>query len=411
MKRVLLTQKDYPENFNKLAKYIAKNWTNRQLQFEESRQLLAKIIGYNSIHELERTFVKKLPNLIDIDDLFSNIKYKISELYKEDYVNNSKFGNVHILDLWGAYETNIFEKIPFYLLAALNRSAENIFTGVYDAVANRHSLFITDRRYGGGYYGMFLPYVDRASDIDDAIEGDKTENLIDFFREYECFAFSEGQSHISVITQLKDRVEKYFDENGEWKIKIYHPDYENPDDCTPMLYFEVLDEILSWFKSYGEWNVVDTKKKEKHWLLEKLDNAIKELQDNNYEKVEKIQSTIEDTVHNSNSEHRNINCILDESASFQHSTGVFEKMAMSGRLQAKPTKEEEVGILNMFDEPIYIYDRLKDKDGRDYRVCKYRDSEDIFLYATDEPGKILELKDYDKKLIPLNCMTQNLSDI
>lgn len=53
MKRVPILKKDYPENFNKVAKYISKNWTSDKLSLEDARQKLANWIGYNSIYELE----------------------------------------------------------------------------------------------------------------------------------------------------------------------------------------------------------------------------------------------------------------------------------------------------------------------------------------------------------------------
>ena len=87
MKRVPLTHKDYPENFNKLAKYISKNWIDDKLSLEQSRQQLATWLGYNSIFELEKSFVKSIPGLVDVDALMYSIKEKIETSFSDAYIN------------------------------------------------------------------------------------------------------------------------------------------------------------------------------------------------------------------------------------------------------------------------------------------------------------------------------------
>lgn len=106
MKRVPLTHKDYPENFNKLAKYISKNWIDDKLSLEQSRQQLATWLGYNSIFELEKSFVKSIPGLVDVDALMYSIKEKIKRSFKDAY-ENKDFGYMYINDKWEQYERKI----------------------------------------------------------------------------------------------------------------------------------------------------------------------------------------------------------------------------------------------------------------------------------------------------------------
>ena len=69
-----------------------------------------------------------------------------------------------------------------------------------------------------------------------------------FLHEYECFPFGSGENHISVITMIQDRVNKYFDEEGNWKIEIFEPnEYLEEDESNR----ENVDRIKAYLAVNG----------------------------------------------------------------------------------------------------------------------------------------------------------------
>lgn len=326
MKRVPITQNDYPENFNNVAKYIGRNWTIQKLGLEKSRQLLAIATGYNSIYELEKSFANKLPNIIDTDELLRAVEKKLQDQFKKQYQEENKTVEGGY-ELWGEFKENIFPKIPLYQIAALNKSlTANVFDGIYDAVAQQLPLYIENYRYGG-YYGMFAPGAWNIGNIESAIDYDKTNNLIGFLSDYECFPFGWGNNHISVITQIKDRVDMYFNAQGNWKLEVYDL------DDNELSYSAVWDEVLSWFKEASKkssgtpWYVIDNKKNEKHWLFESLNKAMEVMQDKDLhpEKYIKKDTHIEESqkiVLDGS-----ISLVIDEAHSF---TNLFAKTSSIG---------------------------------------------------------------------------------
>jgi hypothetical protein len=408
MKRVPLTQKDYPENFNKVAKYIAKKWIDKKLQLEESRQILAKVIGYNSIHELEKTFVNKLPNLMDIDNLISGIRRKMEDEYNRQWREAN--AGYHLASAkWGKFNDDIFPKIPFYLLEALDKSKDDIFAGTYDKVADRMSLYIQNYRYGG-YYGIFIPYVDRAGDIDNAIDYDKTANLISFFGEYECFPFGRGDSHISVITEISERVDKYFDEDGNWKLRVRN------EDGYELHYFEVIDEILSWFEEDSKtssgtpWYVIDSRKGDNHWLFKALDDAVSELKNNDYKRVPDIVED-EDEEISSASPKTTPFLIMDEfhSAASPDFANIFES---TGGLRGNDNRQS-TKLKDTTGTVMKVGDNVVSEGGDEYKVDCHINTDDFFLYNVKDLKDTIRLKDYEGKLTIKNpfVATQSISDL
>lgn len=447
MKRVPLTHKDYPENFNKLAKYISKNWIDDKLSLEQSRQQLATWLGYNSIFELEKSFVKSIPSLVDVDALMYSIKEKIKISFSDAYINKD-FGYMYIHSKWEQYEKERLLKIPFYLIEALDKSKINNFLGAYDKVAKRFPLFIQDYRFGG-YYGLFAPYADAISTIEGTIGLDKSMQLHGFLHEYECFPFGSGQNHISVITMIQDRVNKYFDEEGNWKIEIFEPNeyLEEDEQPQPMLYNDVWNILLEWCKDLDKWYVIDDKKREKHWLIESLDKAIKELQDNDYKKIPKeplnkkvmdfgkifnaatndniidslevvdvknmseedIMNTIQDKLEklsNTSSDnklytidesHKLIN-ILDESGSIPNTELIKARdYFLSSSLNLhKVDLRSDTGFRDINNEPIKDSERLY-KDGKNYRVELKPKSNEYYMYDEEDLNIIINLKDIDTR--------------
>lgn len=339
-------------------------------------------------------------------------------------------------------------KIPFYLIEALDKSKINNFLGTYDKVAKRYPLFIQDYRFGG-YYGLFTPYADAISTIEGTIGLDKSMQLHGFLYEYECFPFGSGQNHISVITMIQDRVNKYFDEEGNWKIEIFEPNEYLEEDETPqpMLYNDVWNILLEWCKDLDKWYVIDDKKREKHWLIESLDKAIKELQDNDYKKVPKeplnkkamdygkvfnaatndniidslevvdvknmseedIMNTIQDKLeklsnissdnklYKIDESHKLIN-ILDESGSIPNTELIKARdYFLSSSLNLhKVDLRSDTGFKDINNEPIKDSERLY-KDGKNYRVELKPKSNEYYMYDEEDLNTIINLKDIDTR--------------
>lgn len=408
MKRVPILKKDYPENFNKVAKYISKNWTNDKLSLEDARQKLAVWIGYNSIYELENSFADKIPNLIDVNSLIYSIQNKMSESFKKETKEITNYDYSHIYSIWKYYKENTFKKIPFYLLSALDKSRTDVFSGIYDKVAERMSLFIQNYRYGG-YYGLFTTYADRIEDIDSAIDYDKTTNLLNFFDEYECFPYGRGSSHLSVITQISERVEKYFDEKGRWKLRVLN------EEGYELEYFDVLDILLSWFKEDGKGSsgtpfyVIDNRK-DTHWLFNSLQNAIKELEENNYKRVEIIEEVEETNDSNNGMTNKSERAyFIDEFSNFggAFSEGMQKLWEMGSGLKRPVSKEDETGYSYMDGKPILITDRFKTIENKIYNIGTKPNNE-YYAYLEEEPLKVFDLAEFDKKAIQLFYATQSL---
>lgn len=395
MKRVPLNNKDYPENFNKVAKYIGKNWIDKTLTLEQSRQLLAKAIGYNSVYELEKSFMDKLPNLIDINALISQIKYKMKDIYEQEWREGDQgFHLAHAK--WEKFKDGVFPKIPFYLFQALDESKEDIFGGIYDKVADRMSLLIQNHRFGG-YYGIFTHSSDVLPDIDHNIYIDKTSNLYSFFEQYECFPFGSGNSHISVITQIKERVEKYFDMDGVWKLRVVNPDGHE------LQYYEVINEILSWFdddkSSKGSgWYVIDGKRQQSHWLFAALDDAVEKLKNNNFERININASDISDEdPHNP---HRPY-LFLDEGYHFP-AEGMPELLNAFRGLPSKTDSRQASNKKDTGGMLIRDGDLVIDEDGKSYKVDRHIKSKSLFIYELSNIDNQIPLDDFQGDLTIVN---------
>lgn len=416
MKRVILTHKDYPENFNKLAKYISKNWIEK-LSLEKSRQQLALWLGYNSIFELEKSFAQTVPSLINIDELMSYIKKKMESDFK-DKIRKKGFGFHYVYDKWTDFEKTTFTKIPFYLIEALDKSKQSNFQGAYDKVANLYPLFIENFRFGG-YYGLFVPYADAISIIEGTLNLDKTQQLYDFLYHYECFPFGTGNNHISVITQIQDRVTKYFDEEGDWKIEVFNPsiEWDGDEKPKPLTHFEVWEILLDWFKELDEWYVIDTKKNEKHWLFEALENSIKKLKENNYKKIEKVAEK-KDSVMEKNESRIPLTLLMDETNAFINT----ELQKLNNELRTNPRLN--LNTVDMREETEYKdcnKNIIKDEDklfknGNYYRVEKSPISNKYYIYNENNLNEVFELSEVstsDLMIVPKGTFiaTQSIKDL
>ena len=79
--RVPVLSADLPEKFNKVAKYIGRHWPNGKLSLNKSREALAYLFGYNSVHEVNQAAPSnKLPHTIMLNKIFTSMIGKA--LYK-----------------------------------------------------------------------------------------------------------------------------------------------------------------------------------------------------------------------------------------------------------------------------------------------------------------------------------------
>ncbi len=366
-----------------------------------------------------------------------SIKEKIKTSFSDAY-KNKDFGYMYINDKWEQYEREKLIKNPFYLIEALDKSKINNFLGAYDKVAQRFPLFIQDYKFGG-YYGLFAPYADAISTIEGSIHWDKSMQLHGFLYEYECFPFGSGQNHISVITMIQDRVNKYFDEEGNWKIEIYEPNEYLDEDETPqpMLYNDVWNILLEWCKDSDKWYVIDDKKREKHWLIEALNKAIKELQDNDYKKVskeslkevikvintvtpDKIIDNVEVINFFGTSEKDAIQTIQDRLEKFSNTSSdnklytIDESHKLINKIDdsalipnrdyflssnlhlQKVDVRNDTGFKDINNEPIKDGENLY-KDGKNYRVELKPKSNEYYLYDESDLSIVFNLKDIDTR--------------
>lgn len=155
--------------------------------------------------------------------------------------------------------------------ALLRKSADN-----YLKTSQDYPLYVASSRYGLGFYGMLVPDYSMINDLDSAIASDKSVNLVWFLDEYKCFPFALGSTHEEIIVKIKERTSKYFNEYGNWKIKL-----ENEGEYFD--YGDVFRMIFEWFEearkhsSGTPWNVIDTKKREGHWLFDVLKKEIERI--------------------------------------------------------------------------------------------------------------------------------------
>lgn len=79
--RVPVLTADLPEKFNKVAKYIGRHWPKEKLGLNKSREALAYLFGYNSVHEVNQVAESNtLPNIISLNKVYSSMIGKA--LYK-----------------------------------------------------------------------------------------------------------------------------------------------------------------------------------------------------------------------------------------------------------------------------------------------------------------------------------------
>ena len=79
--RVPVLSTDLPEKFNKVAKYIGRHWPQEKLGLNKSREALAYLFGYNSVHEVNQVADSNtLPDTISLNKVYSSMVGKA--LYK-----------------------------------------------------------------------------------------------------------------------------------------------------------------------------------------------------------------------------------------------------------------------------------------------------------------------------------------
>jgi hypothetical protein len=79
--RVPVLNNDLPTNFTKVARYLGRHWPQGKLPLNKSRECLAYLMGYNSVHELNKVSMEaSLPKSIDMNSLYASMLVKA--LYK-----------------------------------------------------------------------------------------------------------------------------------------------------------------------------------------------------------------------------------------------------------------------------------------------------------------------------------------
>ncbi|GIC77672.1 hypothetical protein [Moritella sp. F3] len=72
--QIPLLSTDLPNNFNKVAKYIGRHWPTGKIGLNNSRETLAYLLGYNSVHEVNRVaLTRSLPPQIQLKEVHSSI--------------------------------------------------------------------------------------------------------------------------------------------------------------------------------------------------------------------------------------------------------------------------------------------------------------------------------------------------
>lgn len=72
--RIPVLKTDLPKKFNKVAKYIGRHWPAGKLSLSQSRETLAYLFGYNSMHEIQQVAESTtLPEDIEMSKAYSSI--------------------------------------------------------------------------------------------------------------------------------------------------------------------------------------------------------------------------------------------------------------------------------------------------------------------------------------------------
>lgn len=80
--RVPVLSADLPEKFNKVAKYIGRHWPQEKLGLNKSREALAYLFGYNSVHEVNQVATSNtLPDTIELNKVYSSMAGKALYMY------------------------------------------------------------------------------------------------------------------------------------------------------------------------------------------------------------------------------------------------------------------------------------------------------------------------------------------
>ena len=59
--RIPFSKADWPVSFNSIAKYIGRHWLGGKLKLSASRELTAKLMGYNSVHDVQNELLDVIP--------------------------------------------------------------------------------------------------------------------------------------------------------------------------------------------------------------------------------------------------------------------------------------------------------------------------------------------------------------
>lgn len=110
--RIHISQADWPTAFNKVAKYVGRHWPTGKQKLSKSREITAKLFGYNSVHDVQKELESTADSKqISIEDMIKSMALK-SLVYFE--CNPEK-------------TYSIFRKIPWKELSIWQRTDEAAF--------------------------------------------------------------------------------------------------------------------------------------------------------------------------------------------------------------------------------------------------------------------------------------------
>lgn len=90
--RIPITKADWPCSFNATSKYIGRHWPKGKLNLSVARENTARLMGYNSVHDLQQELLETIPDgLYDIQAMSSSMAVKSVLMYEFDPLESLQF--------------------------------------------------------------------------------------------------------------------------------------------------------------------------------------------------------------------------------------------------------------------------------------------------------------------------------
>jgi hypothetical protein len=120
--RIPITSGDWPVAFNSTAKYIGRHWPKNKLKLSLSREMTARLMGYNSVHDVQQ----ELLNDIQANSYFSTkrmaesmavksiLLYELPPLDALRFFNGIPWSNLEVWKLTGEFQEQALPFRVFY---------------------------------------------------------------------------------------------------------------------------------------------------------------------------------------------------------------------------------------------------------------------------------------------------------